>query len=405
MLEHKDDAFRRFLERATDDPDGAGLAPLPLRPPSQQRPYRIVLAAAACVVVLIGTVVLTRRSATERITTRPPAASPGNGSGLPTASARATVASTGVGTTAAPSALTSAAVTSAAGSASPPTTTGVPPSDPASDSASVAPTVTAGATEPLPVGATPTTASPDRSPVLTPLPTTAPAPSSPRLRLDLAVVPPGAGNGTPVQPTAGPALHVEQVGAGAITAAVGVPGGRSFVPGGQQRTDYAVLTRVGADVAALAPATGRVTISFTSLGGLDERVSPTGRNIHTWYELVSAEGAANLVTGVSLQIDPEIGPYFSVAIAGTHGEYTLSAADRADFAAGRPVTIALEWTTTTGRLLLNGRTSLDIALQPASITWDPTARVSVGGSATYGGGYFSIHDDALSSIEISDIQS
>lgn len=123
------------------------------------------------------------------------------------------------------------------------------------------------------------------------------------------------------------------------------------------------------------------------------------------YELVSAEGAANIVTGVSLQIDPEIGPYFSVAIQGTHGEYTLSAADRADFAAGRSVTITLDWTTTTGRLLLDGRTVLEIALPPAPITWEPTARVSVGGSATYGGGYFSIHDDALTNVEISDIQS
>ena len=65
MLDHKDDPLRRFLERATADPGDIDLTPVPLAPPSPHRLNRVVLAAAAAIVVLTGTLVLTRRSPIE----------------------------------------------------------------------------------------------------------------------------------------------------------------------------------------------------------------------------------------------------------------------------------------------------------------------------------------------------
>ena len=55
---------------------------------------------------------------------------------------------------------------------------------------------------------------------------------------------------------------------------------------------------------------------------------------------------------------------------------------------------------TVGRLVLNGRTLTEVALPGPAITWTPTARLSVGGSASWGAGYFAARDDGLRSFEV-----
>lgn len=360
--EPDDDAFRRFLERATEDPPdrlvaiNASLAGEERRTPARRGP----LVAAAVVLAALGVGLAALRHQTTGVTIEP-AATPATTTADPD-----DPAVSGPALTAPPAPVTSAPTTSVPG----------------------VPTLVEGVGR-APEGQTaPTTA----GPVVTGVP------ASTLLRLDLDSVAADAPDGTPVPPAVGPDLHVERTGSGTMEAAPG--GGRRFLPGGQQRTDHVVLTRVGADVGALVAPSGRATVVLAPLVDVAQRTSVTGRNIHTWFEIVSQDGPDDLVTGLLLQVDPEIGPYFGGAIDGVGFSYVLTPADVAELGAGRVVTLSLEWSPGSGRLVLNGRTLTEIALDGPPASWTPTARLSVGGSASWGAGYFTTRDDGLRSFEL-----
>lgn len=395
-----DTALRRFLERATEDPVDnrvdtlVELAPRRIDSPRRRPAGRRLMLAAAAVVLVGAGVALAARERPVHLVAQPAASTESDGANHevpPTTSGPGT----GGGTPAPPA------------SAGPPTTVegvGRVMASPPTIAGSGEPTTAApaGSGSGSSSGSSPTTSvAPATSALATSVPTTsAPSPASPstRLRLSLDSVLAGAGAGVRVLPAVGPALAVDQVGTGTIEAVPG--GGRRFRPGGQQRTDYAVVSRIGADVGALVPAAGRATVVFVPQVDVAGRTVPTGRNIHTWFEIVSQEGPSNLVTGVLLQVDPEIGPYLAGAIQGVGFEYTLTPADVAELGRGRVVTLSLQWTATTGRLVLNDRTLTEVALPASSISWTSTARLSIGGSASWGGGYFAAHDDAIRSFEI-----
>ena len=341
-----DTAFRRFLERATEDPTGhmVDLAPRPEGGNRRRPGARVLIAAAAVLAVVAGSVVASS-GRNVRVVVRPAAS-------------------------------TSPAVPSSASSS--------PTSVPLS-STSPAPTfiITTTSASTTTTAKTVSTATPS---------------SSTLLGLLLDTVPVGAIDGAPVLAAVGPTLAFDQRGSGSIEAVAG--GGRRFLPGGQQRTDYAVISRIGADVGALLPPRGRATVILVPQVDVGQRSVPDGRNIHTWFEIVSQEGPDHLVTGLQLQVDPEIGPYFGGAIHGVSFNYVLTPTDVAELGSGRLVTLSLDWTTTTGRLTLNERTLTEIALPPSSIVWTPTARLSIGGSASWGGGYFAAVNDSLQTFEI-----
>ena len=105
---------------------------------------------------------------------------------------------------------------------------------------------------------------------------------------------------------------MERTGTGTMEAVAG--GGRRFLPGGQQRTDYAVVSPGSGPTSERSwhRAVGPRWCSYPrSTWPADLH---TGRNIHTWFEIVSQDGPDDLVTGLLLQVDPEIGPYFGGAI-------------------------------------------------------------------------------------------
>lgn len=357
------DAFRRFLERATEDPPdrlvaiNARLAGEERRPPARRGP----LMAAAVVLAALGVGLAALRHQTPGVTIEP---------------------------------------------AAPPATTTIDSDEPAASgpapSATAAPTTSAPGVPTLVegVGQAPTgqTAPNTAQPTATAEPTVTASPASTLLHLDLDSVAADAPDGTPVPPAVGPDLHVERTGSGAMEAVAG--GGRRFLPGGQQRTDHVVLTRVGADVGALVAPSGRATVMLVPQVDVAQRTSVTGRNIHTWFEIVSQDGPDDLVTGLLLQVDPEIGPYFGGAINGVGFSYVLAPADIAELGAGRAVTLSLEWSPGSGRLVLNGRTLTEIALSGPPPAWTPSARLSVGGSASWGAGYFASRDDGLRSFEL-----
>ncbi|MFV0259649.1 MAG: hypothetical protein ACK5PP_14530 [Acidimicrobiales bacterium] len=388
-----DAAFRRFLERATEDPSVPRLHPRPVlgddRTPTPGRPplnRRLMAAAAVILIASLAVAALMRPSGTTLVS-EPAASVDRTGPPPSPPDPDATVG----GTTATEPVPPEAGVPDAA--PPDPTPPGATTPDPTATDAPAAD----GATNSTGPSGGPATAGGGGSGSTAPAPDGAAPISGARLSLDLSSVPEGAANGRTVTPTVGPSLTVERVGAGTIAAS---GQGRVFGPGGQQRSDYAIVTRVGADVADLLPATGRASVTFTPRVDVLERSVPTGRNIHTWFQIVSEAGPDQLVTGVSLQVDPEIGPYLSGAIQGTDWEHTLSSAEITELSAGRPATISLTWASGQGRVLLNGGVMTSFPLDPAPVTWRSSARISVGGSATWGAGYFATHDDAIRRFEI-----
>ncbi|MFV0523162.1 MAG: hypothetical protein ACK5RL_01535 [Acidimicrobiales bacterium] len=399
LEDRRDEAFRRFLDRATEDPTVPRLDPVPVadldrtaaasaRPPLNRR----LLVAAAVILIASGTVVALIRPSGTTLVGEPAASTPSVDSTVaPTPSAGPDPVD---GTTTGP------------GPSLPEATE--PESDraPTGSSGAVGPDANAtdrvsgsgGDGGPVSPGGAPSATPGPAAPGSTGPATTATVPASgTRLALDLGAVPRDAANGRTVHPSVGPALTVERAGAGTIE----TDGqGRVFGPGGQQRTDYAIVTLVGADVADLIPASGRATVTFTPRVDVLSRTVTTGRNIHTWFEIVSEAGPDQLVTGVSLQVDPEIGPYLSGAVQGTRWEHTLSSPEIAELASGRSATLTLTWTAGQGRVLLNGRAVTSFSLDRGPVTWRSSARLSVGGSATWGAGYFTTHDDAVRRFEI-----
>jgi hypothetical protein len=409
MSNDADAAFRRLLERATADPDTAidiaaftdptrrsrredlndeaEVVPLVHAQPSHQ--LRRVLPYAAAVAVLIGGTVAALSNNADRVRTVP--AATGTTVVLHESSTSVVPASTSTptmttSTTPAAVPISEPAVGPAPTETTTPTTITEPPTlvapetvsstDPAASSSTIPPT------SPPPV----TTASSVTS-----------VPSSSVLDVRFGALPKVV-DGATIVPNVGPPLRVDQRGTGSIEAVAG--GGWRFLPGGQQRYDYAVITKVGADVQALVPVTGKAVATFVPLVSMTGRSVPTGRNIQTWFEVVSEEGPDHPVLSMSLQVDPEIGPYLAATIQGVNVEHTLTDAEQSEFDAGRTVQLAAEWTGSEGRLTLNGRLIAKVALPGPGIVWKPTARLSIGGSATWGGGYFSVHDDAYRSFVI-----
>lgn len=414
MPNDADAAFRRFLERATADPDtaidvaafadsirqarledptdDAVVIPLQIHAQSSHRMRRVVPYAAA-VAILIGATAVALSDRGDRVRTGP-------------AATGTTVAPPVVSTSLAPATTSTPATKSTATS-----TSTIPPAPALAGEPAVvtAFTATTTATNDAPTLVAPETISttvPVVSSSTSPPGSTAavitassvtPAPSSSLLDVRFGALPTVV-DGATIVPTVGPPLRVDQVGNGFIEAVPG--GGWRFLPGGQQRYDYAVIGKVGADVQILVPATGKAVATFVPLVSMTGRSVPTGRNIQTWFEVVSEEGLDHPVLGMSLQVDPEIGPYLTATIQGVSVEYTLSPAEQTEFDAGRTVQLAAEWTGTEGRLTLNGRVIATVVLPGPVIVWKPTARLSIGGSATWGGGYFSVHDDAYRSFVI-----
>ncbi len=220
------------------------------------------------------------------------------------------------------------------------------------------------------------------------------------LTLDLDAVAVPAADGAVVTPEVGPSLEFDVVGLGTIEAVA--DGGRRFLPGGQQRDDYAILTAMGGPVANLFDAVeGQVEVVITPLVDMAERTTPTGRNINTYLDVVRDELSDQNVFGLSLNVDPEIGPYLSGHIRAVPFLYVLQPADIADFAASQEVILGLRWSNGVGSLVLNGRVVDSVQIPSSStIVWTDSARLSIGGSANFGGGYFAIHDDSVLSVAV-----
>lgn len=220
----------------------------------------------------------------------------------------------------------------------------------------------------------------------------------PVLVLEAAQIPAGADDGTPVAPGVGPELRVEVSGAGSIEA---TDDGPRFEAGGQQRDDHAIVTLTGDDVAPLVSSeAGALTVRLVPLVGIDARTTPTGRNIVTFAEVTADETDDHLVLGVSLHLDPEIGPYLAGAIDATSYLHVLTFEEQARFSAGRAVELVLDWSDGVGTVSLDGEVLERITLDDAEPEWTDAARLAIGGSATFGGGYFTMHQDALVSVEL-----
>jgi hypothetical protein len=240
--------------------------------------------------------------------------------------------------------------------------------------------------------------------------TSTPATSAVRLDLDLRNTAPQ----TRITPRSGPALDLVVVNQGkAQQASPGV--GWSFLQGGQQRDNAAFLTVTGPAAARLFdPSGGRLSIGFTSQSSLDQRTVTTGRNSRTYVQLTSDDtasqngdpGPADLLK-VALMIDPEIGPYLSVSVAGANTTHALTEAQQQAFDAGRRVMIDVSWADGLAKILLNEAVISELSFDPrlaataiSSATTSAAASLSIGASADYGAGYFSVADDALETIRI-----
>ncbi len=207
--------------------------------------------------------------------------------------------------------------------------------------------------------------------------------------------------------TVGPNLSLEVRGGGRAETPDGPTGGVRFVPGGQQRSDVAFLTATGEQLRELfTPESGSVSIRLRPTADLVDRTTPTGRNISTYVQLVTeATNDPDRITattslGVSLHVDPEIGPYLAVTLNGGSTSIALPELRHREFDANRKVVIKIVWSKGNASVVLNEMNLHKFVYPLAPSTFTPSARLSVGASADYGAGYFAAHDDLLQRVTL-----
>jgi hypothetical protein len=213
-----------------------------------------------------------------------------------------------------------------------------------------------------------------------------------------------------INPASGPSLDLVTLKDGAAQQVT--PGeGWSFLQGGQQRDNSAFLTATGPSAARLFdPTGGRLRLQFTSKKSLDQRTVSTGRNGRVYLQLTSNDAAAQGgdpgiadLLKVTLMIDPEIGPYLSISVAGVNASHALTDEQQRAFDSGRRVSIEVVWANGAARTSLNGTQLGELTFDPRSVkeaTSVMAARLSIGASADYGAGFFSVFDDAIETISL-----
>jgi hypothetical protein len=213
-----------------------------------------------------------------------------------------------------------------------------------------------------------------------------------------------------VVPSRGPALDLVVTNRGGVQQTK-LGQGWTFLRGGQQRKDTAYLTVTGPNAAGLfKPNGGRLSITFTSQRSLEAREVKTGRNTRMYVQLTSDDTASQRgdplpsdLVRLSLSIDPEIGPYLTIGVAGVSTTHALTAAQQRAFDSGKRVVLDVVWASGSATTRLNGVTVATLnfdadLVEPAALA--TRARLSIGASADFGGGYFSVLDDRLEKIEI-----
>jgi hypothetical protein len=216
-----------------------------------------------------------------------------------------------------------------------------------------------------------------------------------------------------VVPRRGPALDLVVTNRGSVQQTK-LGQGWTFLNGGQQRNDTAYLTVTGRNAAGLfKPNGGRLSITFTSQRSLDVRRVKTGRNVRTYVQLTSDDTASQRgdplpsdLVRLSLSIDPEIGPYLTIGVAGVSTTHALTVGQQRAFDSGKRVVLDVVWANGSATAWLNGVTvatlnfDADLVDLVKSAASDTRARLSIGASADFGGGYFSVLDDRLEKIQI-----
>ncbi len=227
-----------------------------------------------------------------------------------------------------------------------------------------------------------------------------------RLRVTLDDLPLPAANGDRYPTTNAHDLSVVVVGAGAIG---GDPafGGRTFGVGGQQRDNTAYLTERGVLAGQLVDTQyGAVTVTVTPTKSVPDLVVPTGRNMRTYVHVVADDTAAanggdpkqQELLLVQMGIDPDKRVLLIASVNNNDASVVLSEEQQKMFAAGQPVTIRLSWESGTSTLSLNDAVAGTFPYRMEGPNITDRARLSIGASADYAGGYFSSADHLINQV-------
>ncbi len=219
--------------------------------------------------------------------------------------------------------------------------------------------------------------------------------------LDLRPLPRVVKDATTITPSVGSPLKAVVRGKGSI---ISRGAGRAFLIGGQQTSDTAFLTATGGESTSswFAATEGALTVRAVSSVNVDQRSSPTGRNINTFVDLTTGtdDSPASTALNVSLVANPDESPYFSVSVNGGSAAVAITPNIAGLLQSGQSYVLTLSWRRGSATFALNGQalTTFDIPPTPLPIT--SGRRLTIGAAANYGGGYFSLHEDSLVSVTL-----
>ncbi len=219
------------------------------------------------------------------------------------------------------------------------------------------------------------------------------------LDLSMQQVPVGSTDGQSVTPTVGPSMATVVSGSGSIGAR---GSGRYFLAGGQQRTDTAYVTTNASIDTLIDGSAGSVSITSVSRTSLAARTSISGRNRSTLVHVVSHGEASveNDVVRVDLVTESGETPFLAANVNGVSDGIALTGANARRFNAGSRTALSVQWSNGTATLRV-GNIILKSWTIPATPTvWGAGARLAIGASADWGGGYFSSRHDAIERVVV-----